>query len=66
MVWKNQESCESWLVGFGVSTHSKISASNFFAFLSRHYGFTNYFEELIFAFFNTIPRGVSTSKILLS
>ena len=33
MVWKNQESCESCLVGFWVSRHSKmqrISANNFF------------------------------------
>ena len=69
MVWKNEESCESWLVGFWVSRHSKmqkISANNFFfAFLSCHYGFTNYFEILIFAFSNMIPRGVSACKILL-
>ena len=67
MVWKNQDSYESWLVGFVVSRCSKMqknSASNFFAFLSCHYGFTNYFEILIFAFSNTIPRGVSTCKIL--
>ena len=25
MVWKNQESCESWLVGFGVIIHPKMS-----------------------------------------
>ena len=33
IVWRNQESCESWLVGLGVSRHSKklkISANNFF------------------------------------
>ena len=71
MVWKNQESCESWLVGFCVSKHSnmqKISANNFFFVcyvLSCHYGFTNYFEILIFAFSNMIPRGVSACKILL-
>ena len=33
MVWKNQESCESWLVGFWVIRHTKmpkISVNNFF------------------------------------
>ena len=33
--WKNQESCESWLVGFWVNRHSKmqnIFANNFFFF----------------------------------
>ena len=33
MIWKNQESCESWLVGFWVSRHSKMqknSVSNIF------------------------------------
>ena len=43
MVWKCQESCESWLVGFWVSRRSKmpkISVNNFFAFLSCHYRFT--------------------------
>ena len=33
--------------------------------LSCYYGFTNYFEILIFSFSNSIPRGVSTCKILL-
>ena len=70
MVWKNQESCESWLVGFGVSRclkMQKISANNFFfgVYDSCHYGFTNYFEILIFAFSNTIPRVVSNCKLLL-
>ena len=35
MVWKNQESCESWLVEFGVSRRSKVqkvSASAFFVY----------------------------------
>ena len=54
MVWKNQGSCESWLVGFGVSRRSKIQKISatifFFALLSCHYGFTNYSEILIFAF----------------
>ena len=36
----------------------KISANNFLCvFLSCHYGFNNYFETLIFAFSNIIPRG---------
>ena len=69
LVSKNQECCESWLVGFWVSRHSKmyqISANNFsFSFLSCHYWFTNYFEILIFAFSNVIPKGFSTCKILL-
>ena len=67
MVWKNQESCESLLVRFGVSTGSKmkkISDNNSFASLSCHYGFINCFEILIFAFSNTIPRGVSICKLL--
>ena len=70
MVWKNQESCESWLVGLGVSSHSnmqKISANIFFfSFFSCHYGFTNYFEILIFVFSNTIPTVVSTVKYWFS
>ena len=71
VVWKNQKSCESWLVGFWVNRHSKIqktSANKFpFAFLSCHYGFTNYyFEILIFAFFNIITREASTCKIYFS
>ena len=65
-----QESCESWLVGFGVNICSKMqktSANNFFWHLwqSCHYGFTNYFEIKIFAFSNTIPRVVSNCKILI-
>ena len=68
MVWKKQESWESWLVGFWVNSAFK-NAKNFcqqffWAFLSRHYGFANYFEILIFAFSNITPRGVSTCKIL--
>ena len=57
----------AWLNGFWDNKHSKlqrISASNsFFAFLSHHYGFTNYFEIQNF-FSNIIPRRVSTCKIL--
>ena len=34
-------------------------------FLSHHYGLTNYFEVINFAFPNIIPRGVSTCSILL-
>ena len=49
------ETCKSWLVRFWVSRHSKKqkhSANSFsFAFLSCCYGFTNYFEILIFLFF---------------
>ena len=69
MVWNNQESCESLLVGFWISRHSKmqtISVNNlFFACLSCHYGFTDYFEILIFLFSNIISRGVLSCKILL-
>ena len=58
MVWNNQESCESLLVGFWISRHSKmqsISVSNlFFACLSCQYGFTDCFEILIFLFSNII------------
>ena len=65
MVWKNQESCESWLVGFWVSWHSKMQkrfANSFsFAFLSCYYGFSNYFEILIFVFSNIMRIWVSTS-----
>ena len=55
-VWKNQESCESWLVGFLVSRCSKRRKiwvnKLFFAFLSRHYGITNYCEILNFLILN--------------
>ena len=67
VVWKSQENCRSWLVGFWVSRHSKmpkISVNNFFQFLSSHYGFTNNFEILNFVFSNITPRGVLTCKIL--
>ena len=69
MLWKNQESYESWLIVFWVSMRSKIqkiSTNNFFLFLSNHYGFTNYFKIIVFAFFSIIPKVVSTCcKILL-
>ena len=43
----------------------RISANNvLFSFLRLHYGYTNYFEILIFALSNIISRGVSTCKIL--
>ena len=52
MVWKNQESCESWLVEFWVIRRLKMQANFYqqfiFVFLSCHYGFTNYFEVLFF------------------
>ena len=54
MVWKSQESCESWLVEFWVSRDSKmpkISVNNIFVSLSCHYGFTNCFGILNFVFF---------------
>ena len=65
-----EESRELWILitWFWVSRtkRQKISTNNFcFALLSCYYGFTNYFEVLIFAFSNTIPRGVSICKILL-
>ena len=53
MVWKNQESCESWLVRCWVRRHSKkpkIEPAIFSLFLSCHYGFTNCFEILSFLF----------------
>ena len=68
IIWKNQESCRSWLVEFWVSRHSEMSNISvniyFCAFLSCHYGFTNYFEILNSVFFNIIPRGVARCKIL--
>ena len=69
MVWKNQESCESWLVEFWVIRHSKMSTISvntfFFAVLSCHYGFTNYFEILNFVFSNTIPKEFQPVKYQL-
>ena len=70
MIWQNQENGEPSLVGFRVSRCWKmqnISANKagvFFAFLSNHYGFTNYLEILIFFFTNFIPRVVSTCRVL--
>ena len=68
MVWKNQRSWELWLDGFWGNRHlkiKKISAKIFFAFLSRHYGFTNCCEMLNFLFSNIITRGVASAcKIL--
>ena len=40
MVWENEESCESWLVDFGLGAKSEFT----FVFLTQHYGFTDYFE----------------------
>ena len=38
MVWKNQESCESWLVGFWVSRYSKTGKiSTIFFFFFFHF-----------------------------
>ena len=77
MIWKNQESWQLWLPGFWVSRHSKrqkISANVFFfffAFLGCQYGFTNYFDILIFFFlisyqekFQAVkyPSKISTSR----
>ena len=53
MVWKNQESGESWLIGFWASRCSKlpkILVNTFFPFLSFPHGFSNYFETLNFVF----------------
>ena len=44
--------------------YQKFQLLIFFASLSCHYGFTNYLKILDFAFFNIIPTGVSTCKIL--
>ena len=66
MVWKNQEIWDPWLVGFWINRHlkmPKISANNFFSYLSHHYGFTNDFEIRKKKISN-LPRGVSTCKIL--
>ena len=69
-----EESRELWMLDFGlvgIQKYKKILPTIFFcffsflAFLSCHYGFTNYFKILIFAFSNVIPRGVSACKILL-
>ena len=56
-----------WL-GFGLldaEKSQKFQLTSFFAFLSRHYGITNYFEILHFLFSNIIPGGVVTCQILL-
>ena len=69
MIWRNQESFESWLVGLWVRRHSKMqknSANNFFAFLSCHYGSTSYFEILIFTFSNIIPQKFQPVKYYFS
>ena len=67
MVCKNQENWESSLVGLLVTSHSEmpnISSNNFFfAFLSCHDRFTNYFEILTFLFSNIIAVAVLTWKI---
>ena len=66
MVWKNQEIWDPWLVGFWINRHlkmPKISANNFFSYLSHHYGFTKDFEIRKKKISN-LPRGVSTCKIL--
>ena len=55
IVSKNQESWKSWLVGFWVSSYSKMLVP---FFLSWHHGCTNQFELSIF-FSNVIP-GVTT------
>ena len=67
MVWKNQESCESWLVVFGLENALKnqkfqltIFFFFFFWFLSCHYGITNYFEILNFLFSNIKLGGILT------
>ena len=64
-VVENLDQLGFWLIG-KFKNAKKICQYFFFSFLSRHYGFTNYFEILIFAFSNIIPRGVATSKILPS
>ena len=66
-IWKNQENCESCLVGFWSTRHSKmpkVPVNFFFSFLSCHYGFTNYFEISNFVFLNVIPISVSICKIV--
>ena len=63
MVWKNQENCKSWLVGFWVIRRSKkpkFQLTIFFAFLRHHYWITNYFEISNFIFSNIKARGVLT------
>ena len=64
MVWKNQESCESLLVGFELvdaQWKPKISINKFFfEFLRFHFEIPNYFETLNFLFSNIIPGGVLT------
>ena len=54
-----------WVFGLAdVQKCKKFLPRFFFSFLSRHYGFSNYFEILIFAFSNSMPRGVSNCKTL--
>ena len=48
----------------GINKCQKFHLTIFFEFLRYHYGVTNDLEILNFNFSNTIPRGVSTCKIL--
>ena len=79
MVWKSQENCEPWLVGFWVSRHSKmpkISVNIFFPFLSSYYGFNNccgiienckiqFFNLFGLLFFNFALKTYGTLKMFL-
>ena len=68
MVWKNQQSFESWLVWLWVSRHLKTPKikPTIFLFLSCHYGFTNYFEILNFLFLISCQEEFQPVKYYLS
>ena len=67
MVWKNQESCESWLVEFWVIRRLKMQANFYQQFILRFWAAIMDLPITLkyFFFSNTIPRRVSTCKILL-
>ena len=48
----------SWVLGIQIC--KKNLPTICFVFLSGHYGFTNYFDILIFLFSNIIPGGIPT------
>ena len=68
MVWKNQESWDSWLVGFWSNRYSKMQKilPTVFLFLSRHYGFTNYIELSNMFFLILYQEEFQPIKYLLS
>ena len=68
MVWKNQQSIESWLAWLWVSRYLKTPKikPTIFLFLSCHYGFTNYFEILNFLFLISCQEEFQPVKYYLS